>query len=208
MVSTTENDDYGESIKIRPLKEIKSGSDNGIAGVPASKVPRDSDLKVDNFGKKSYNISTGAELFGAYYNEDSSDNVERKKALKFAKDTYLEISKRNIDFEARRVSENFNNATKNLSSDYFNANIVLMPEDFKLIINHIFNDKHKFKDGKKFDPSSNMAYSWLRLSSGKNIREVDIILALHEYEEIKLLKNNPDMTYDDAHEIVSVKYNY
>ena len=55
-----------------------------------------------------------------------------------------------------------------------------------------------------------MASSWFRLSekSGKNIKQHDRIMLMHELYEINLLLNNPELTQRDAHFMAEKKYNY
>uniref|UniRef100_UPI0024BA6E1A phage minor capsid protein n=1 Tax=Ligilactobacillus salivarius TaxID=1624 RepID=UPI0024BA6E1A len=87
-------------------------------------------------------------------------------------------------------------------------------EDASEIYNHIFVDKHLTldKDGNKvmakFVPNIDMAQSFQRIFNGQKLHEEDIILLKHELYERKLMKNNPNMTYKEAHNLTNKIYDY
>lgn len=55
-----------------------------------------------------------------------------------------------------------------------------------------------------------MVSSWFRLSekSGKNIKQHNRIMLMHELYEINLLLNNPELTQRDVYFMAKKKYNY
>ena len=74
---------------------------------------------------------------------------------------------------------------------------------------HLFQDKHMLIDGYGyFKPDYYMAESLRRLRANDNVQEHDKILILHEALEYDIMKNNPDMSYEEAHELAAKKYNY
>lgn len=76
------------------------------------------------------------------------------------------------------------------------------------IKNFLFLDKHDLGDGKiaRFDPSYEIAQSWQRLIDGKDIKEHDLILLLHEITEKELMEKG--YSQDEAHRIASELYDY
>lgn len=75
------------------------------------------------------------------------------------------------------------------------------------IKNHVFIQEHDLIDGRKrFDASYDMAQSWQRLMSGKNIQEKDMVLLKHEYMELRLMEKG--FTQDEAHIRTSKRYNF
>lgn len=74
---------------------------------------------------------------------------------------------------------------------------------------HLFVDKHNLKKGYDyFDPDYYMAESLRRLRANDNVQEHDKILVFHEALEYDIMKENPNMSYDEAHELASKTYNY
>lgn len=74
---------------------------------------------------------------------------------------------------------------------------------------HLFVDKHNLKKGYAyFDPDYYMAESLRRLRANDNVQEHDKMLIFHEALEYDIMKENPDMSYEEAHEIASKTYNY
>jgi len=81
-------------------------------------------------------------------------------------------------------------------------------DEVESIKKHIFIETHELKPGrwKGFDPDYDMAVSWQRLAEGKDIHEMDIVLLHHELTELKLMKQG--LSYDEAHALAEIKYNY
>ena len=136
---------------------------------------------LTNTGKSSI-MSTGA-MHGAYNNENDPFN---KKRNAHAKLYYEEL--RNSDTEA------FVNAVS--------KNSAIPKETVLKAYNHIFVDEHGF------EPDYDMAESFRRLRTNDHIQEHDKILINHEALEYDIMKENPDMTYTEAHKITEQSYNY
>lgn len=82
-------------------------------------------------------------------------------------------------------------------------------EDIRKIKEHMFFNEYDLgrKVPSKFDPDYDQAVSWQRLTEGKNVQEMDIILLNHELMEYDLM-NNRGFSYHDAHKIAELSYNY
>ena len=87
-------------------------------------------------------------------------------------------------------------------------------EDGLEIYNHIFADKHLTVDKyteeliqAKFDPDSTMAQSFQRIFNGQKLLPEDIISLKHERHERKLMKDDPTLTYGEAHNRTNKLYN-
>ena len=63
-----------------------------------------------------------------------------------------------------------------------------------------------FEAPERFTPDYDMAVSWQRLTAGKDIKEMDIVLLNHELMEYELMKQG--MSYNEAHRITEKTYNY
>ncbi|MCL2772620.1 MAG: hypothetical protein FWD71_04645 [Oscillospiraceae bacterium] len=59
----------------------------------------------------------------------------------------------------------------------------------------------------RFAPDYDMAVSWQRLIDGKDIHEMDLVMLYHELMEYELMIVK-GLSYDKAHELTQVKYNY
>lgn len=88
-------------------------------------------------------------------------------------------------------------------------------EDAKKIYDHVFINKYlrEIVNGKKiyayFSPNYSMAQSFQRIfNGGQKLHERDKIMLKHELYETKLMKKDPNMTYEKAHELTNKKYNY
>ena len=82
------------------------------------------------------------------------------------------------------------------------------PLDVEVIYRHVFLDEHDLADGHhRFYPDYDMAQSWQRLRSGRDIQRHDLTLLHHELEEAKLMASG--LSYEDAHaEAVRMGYDY
>jgi hypothetical protein len=81
--------------------------------------------------------------------------------------------------------------------------------DIKKIKNHIFFNAYSLGDENpsRFDPDYDMAISWQRLTEGKNIQEMDLVLLNHELVEYTLMTEK-GLNYRQAHEIAEHQYNF
>ena len=59
-----------------------------------------------------------------------------------------------------------------------------------------------------FEPDCAIAQSWQRLMNGKDIKEHDRVLIEHELYEMKLKKENKNMSHTEAHAIATKKFDY
>lgn len=116
-----------------------------------------------------------------------------KKRDKHAVSYYEEIRNRKPVYVINRIAKNANISKRSAKSIY----------------EHIFINKHTFRDGevKLFDPDYDMAESFRRILEGKNIKPHDIIMIKHENLELNLIKKY-NLVYEDAHELTNKKYNY
>ncbi len=116
-----------------------------------------------------------------------------------AKKIYLELGQRDANFAGKIIAK-----VGNISDT-----------EGKQVFNHIFRNKHKFDDEISgeiyedyFDPDYDMAQSFLRILNRQKVLERDIILIKHELLESNLMKENPDLTYKEAHKITNQQFNY
>ena len=135
-------------------------------------------------------IKAGAH-YGAY--TDKNDPLGKKRNA-IAADYYEQVRNRDRTYEIEAVAKNSGFSI----------------EDVDKIFAHVFELEHLFDDGTihRFFPDYYMQHSWMRLRSGKDIQEHDIILLHHELEEAKIMGTGTDVVYDDAHREVEKTYNY
>lgn len=110
-------------------------------------------------------------------------------------------------------AENIYNSIRNNKKEPFVKSVAKSSgadrEKVEKAYKHLFVDKHNLKKGYGyFDPDYYMAESLRRLRANDNVQEHDKILIFHEALEYDIMKANPKMTYDEAHEIASKTYNY
>ncbi len=81
-------------------------------------------------------------------------------------------------------------------------------EQIKSIKNYVFFQHHTFRTRApgRFDADKDMAESWKRLNSGKNIWKADIIMLKHELYEMSI--RHKYAFHEDAHEEAEKVYNY
>ena len=92
---------------------------------------------------------------------------------------------------------------------FFIGEVISPLPNLKIRVNNIDLDKHNLKKGYDyFDPDYYMAESLRRLRANDNVQEHDKILVFHEALEYDIMKENPNMSYDEAHELASKTYNY
>ncbi|HEM3468845.1 TPA: hypothetical protein U1B12_002032 [Streptococcus suis] len=138
-----------------------------------------------------------------YVRDDSNDMLLPKDFIKAEKHAYLtydRIKNSNQDLEKRKI---YSNIGKFKEMNDFSK------DDVDKAFDHVFNDVHELNFGKGlFPPDIDMAQSWERLISGKNIQPHDLILLKHERLEHDYMYVISKLDYDTAHKKVDELYNY
>ena len=132
------------------------------------------------FNKKSVaNVDTSAKMItGARILDPDS-----KEATAFAKMYYREI--KSFSTDCKHIANNIGKTETEIQS----------------IKDYLFNND-------SFEPDCAIAQSWQRLMSGKDIKDHDKVLIEHELYEMKLKKENKNMSHTEAHAIATRKYDY
>lgn len=85
-------------------------------------------------------------------------------------------------------------------------------ETIKSIKNYLFFEGEWYNPvtgrNEKFIPDATIAQSWQRLAEGKEVKPHDITLIKHEEFEMRIKRENPGISHDDAHIMASKKNNY
>lgn len=112
------------------------------------------------------------------------------------------------DEHAKLYYEEVRNRDSEAEIDAVAASSGMSREIVGAVYRHVFIDEHDLSDGhRRFDPDYDMAQSWQRLRSGKNVQRHDLMLILHEYEESKLMTTG--IPYAEAHDTVcAMGYDY
>lgn len=138
-----------------------------------------------------------------YFRDESNDDILPKDFIKAEKHAYLtydKIKNSNQELEKRKIYSNIGK---------FKEMKDFTKEDVDIAFNHVFNDIHILKDGESlFHPEVNMAESWERLITGKDIQSHDLILLKHERLEHDYMYVRGNMDYDTAHAKTDETYNY
>lgn len=138
-----------------------------------------------------------------YFRDESNDDMLPKDFIKAEKHAYLtydKIKNSNQELEKRKIYSNIGK---------FKEMKDFTKEDVDIAFNHVFNDIHILKDGESlFLPEVNMAESWERLITGKDIQSHDLILLKHERLEHDYMYIRGNMDYDTAHAKTDETYNY
>lgn len=138
-----------------------------------------------------------------YFRDESNDDILPKDFIKAEKHAYLtydKIKNSNQELEKRKIYSNIGK---------FKEMKDFTKEDVDIAFNHVFNDIHLLKDGESlFHPEVNMAESWERLITGKDIQSHDLILLKHERLEHDYMYVRGNMDYDTAHAKTDKTYNY
>lgn len=117
-----------------------------------------------------------------------------KKALQFAKVYYDEI--RSFSTDTKKIAQHLGKSE----------------EDIRKIKAYLFEDKSLYDsdigEWRRFDPDCAIAQSWQRLMTGKDIKPHDRTLIEHELCEMKLKRNNPGISHEEAHARATKKYDY
>ena len=111
--------------------------------------------------------------------------------------------------EAKEHAKKYYEFLKNTKSDVskISHNTGIKEETIQKIKNYLFIDSHDLLDGyHPFHPDYDIAVSWQRLTEGKDIKEMDLILLNHEMEEMKLREAGYPQQF--AHEMANKKFNY
>ena len=105
--------------------------------------------------------------------------------------------------------ESLRNSDKEAFVDSISKNAGIEQEIVSKAYKHIFEDKHELEKGYDyFDPDYHMAESFRRLRTNSAIQEHDIVLLRHEALEHDIMQENPNFSYEEAHEIASKTYDY
>ncbi|HGA1177807.1 hypothetical protein Q7V18_02115 [Streptococcus suis] len=138
-----------------------------------------------------------------YVRDDSNDELLPKDFIKAEKHAYLtydRIKNSNQDLEKRKI---YSNIGKFKEMNGFSK------DDVDKAFDHVFNNVHELNYGKGlFAPDIDMAQSWDRLISGKNIQPHDLILLKHERLEHDYMYVSSKLDYDTAHKKVDELFNY
>lgn len=138
-----------------------------------------------------------------YFRDESNDDILPKDFIKAEKHAYLtydKIKNSNQELEKRKIYSNIGK---------FKEMKDFTKEDVDIAFNHVFNDIHLLKDGESlFHPEIDMAESWERLITGKDIQSHDLILLKHELLEHDYMYVRGNMDYDTAHAKTDETYNY
>lgn len=138
-----------------------------------------------------------------YFRDESNDDILPKDFIKAEKHAYLtydKIKNSNQELEKRKIYSNIGK---------FKEMKDFTKEDVDIAFNHVFNDIHLLKDGESlFHPEIDIAESWERLITGKDIQSHDLILLKHERLEHDYMYVRGNMDYDTAHAKTDETYNY
>ncbi|MGU7923386.1 minor capsid protein [Streptococcus suis] len=140
--------------------------------------------------EKAYNqgMKNSGAIYGAWNAKNDPDEIHRKKHAELY---YESVRNRSTVHEVARITKHTGFAKR----------------DVQAIYDHVFENYYELEGGsKRFDPDYDMAQSWDRLFSGKDIQKHDITLLHHELMESKLMAEG--MNYDTAHKITQKKYDY
>lgn len=140
--------------------------------------------------EKAYNqgMKNSGAIYGAWNAKNDPDEIHRKKHAELY---YESVRNRSTVHEVARIARHTGFAER----------------DVQVIYDHVFENYYELEGGsKRFDPDYDMAQSWDRLFSGKDIQKHDITLLHHELMESKLMAEG--MNYDTAHKITQKKYDY
>lgn len=111
-----------------------------------------------------------------------SDDKDRDRADKHAERYYAEVMKRRADVPriARLLGKT--------------------EEEIEAVKQYVFGND-------EFEPDYDQAQTWQRLTDGKPL-ELDRVFIEHELLEMRIRKENPQLTYREAHEQTNQKFNY
>lgn len=137
---------------------------------------------------KSDIIQSGA-ITGAYNSKNDPDGTKR-------------------DAHAKAYYASMRNSDKGKIVSTIAKNADIEAESVSKMYDHLLINKYDlYKGHTTFDEDYDIAQSIQRLREGKNIQEHDRLLVLHEAQEYDLM-NKEGLTYEEAHKIANIKYNY
>ncbi|MDR1805812.1 MAG: hypothetical protein LBQ80_03460 [Clostridium sp.] len=108
---------------------------------------------------------------------------------------------------AERFYEEIRKRTSDIAAIAQNTGI--SESEVARIKKHIFFNEYELggEEVSRFDPDYDMAVSWQRLISGKDIQEMDIVMLRHELMEFELMQTH-GLNYTEAHAITEKTYSY
>ena len=123
---------------------------------------------------------------------EKSYKEQKRHALMY----YEEIrNRKNTQQETQRIAKKVNAFIKKTKSD----SRLFSAKDIQEIRNHVFVNEYELYDGlKRFDPDLEIALTWQRLDTGRNVEPLDVMFLNHEFKELTLM-NQKGYTYDEAH---------
>ncbi|MFD7669153.1 WXG100 family type VII secretion target [Streptomyces sp. NPDC059788] len=134
------------------------------------------------------------------------DLLDVDQQSKWADDAYENFRQDSRDIGA--ISKHSRDVTRGDGSKGFSE------EEISSIKKHVFDTEHPIEDyetgqvvTRKFDADPEIADAWIRLRSGNALPE-DHILLEHELAELKHLRENPGLTYQEAHRMTNELYNW
>ena len=156
--------------------------------------------RVYNSGsQKAIKVQSGAKNYVRDTRYDKFIDKEVIRRKKYAFRQYDAIKNSNQILEQTKI---FNNVQKYSEMKDFSK------KDIEIAFNHVFNGLHDLYEGRMlFTPDPEMADSWTRLISGKNVQPHDLVLLRHERMERDYMLHDK-MDYDEAHEKTNKFYNY
>jgi hypothetical protein len=78
---------------------------------------------------------------------------------------------------------------------------------------HLMRREHPIEDYeggvelRRFDPDADIAEAWIRLRSGNALPE-DHLLLEHELAELKMMRDDPGLSYQQAHRVANERFNW
>ena len=123
-------------------------------------------------------------------------------------------SKNDPDYKKRdRHAELYYNELRNIDIEYtiesITSNTKIDRQLVERAYKYVFIERHNLEKGYTyFDSDYDMAESFRRLRTNDNIKQHDIILLKHEALESRIWDENPNMSYEQVHNIAQKQYNY
>lgn len=118
-----------------------------------------------------------------------------------------------INAQSERASihaETYYGLVRSMTTDVasISRNTGIKEANIQKVKNHLFIEKHDLggSEPQRFYPDYEIAQSWQRLISGKNIQRHDVVLLKHEYAESRYMAKG--YSQQEAHDRANRKYNY
>jgi hypothetical protein len=128
------------------------------------------------------------------------------KSISGGLNPYTDIKSKEVAYKQYEQIRRRGNDIENIA-----RNTCFSLEQITIVKNYIFYDSHILPNGySRFEPSYEMAQSWLRLSEkkGDRVQPHDVLLLHHELYEIYLLISNSAYLQSYAHTMAEQKFNY